>query len=290
MADNKEVLEQDLSGNAKRSGVYMMWLLFREKCEAVSADAVLSKLKKRFGEVDVVANTSGMNMFALLSHQVTYEEGKKAPSQVIITECNEIKKPHGDNIARSQFWDCPDGVKILDSCKYQVMIGDFMAAGLPALERAEILDSLLEIALELYPDCVAVYVDASGKVMTAESLRSNPYEGALRFMWFGVNARFFNIQGTEDSIVDTLGLYALGLPDVQYHFHGLEPNEVVKHAYNIAIYQFENNVPIKDGDTIGGLSPDSKWKCRYEKSLIQPVRDVLDIEAGEFASGNRDTQ
>lgn len=289
MTENKKIFEQNLNENAKHSGVYMMWLLFREKCDAISTDIVLEKLKKRFGEVDVVANSSGMNMFALSAHQITYQDGSKVPSQVIITDCNEVKKTHGDSIARSQFWDCPGGAGLLDSCKYQVMIGDFMASGLPALERAGILDSLLEIALDLFPGCVAVYVDASGKVMTAENLRNNPYKGALRFMWFGVNARFFNIQGTEDSVVDTLGLYALGLPDVQYHFRGLEPNDVVKHAYNIAIYQFENNMPIKDGDTIGGLFSDSKWKCRYEKSLIQPVRDVLDVDTGEFAAGNRDS-
>lgn len=284
---NNDVLKQDLSEEAKYSGVYMIWLLFREKCETPPAADILIKLKERFGEVDIVSGNPGMSSFALCSHKVTYKDNKKVPSQVIITECSEVTKPHGDGIARTQFWDCPKGADLLDSCKYQIMVGDFLAAGLPARERADILSDWLEIALELFPTCTAVYADASGKLLTAESLRNNPYVGSLRFIWFGVNARFFNIQGTEDSLVDTLGLYAVGLPDVQYHYHGLDPNNVVNHAYNTAIYQFENDAPIKSGHTIEGFSPDKRWKCQYECSLIQPSRDVLDIEMGEFASGDR---
>ncbi len=140
---------------------------------------------------------------------------------------------------------------------------------------------------KLFPTCTCVFVDASGKLLTADSARNNPYNEAVRFVWFGLNARFFNIRNTGDQLVDTLGLYALGLPDVQYHYHDLDPDQVVNHAYNIAIYQFDNDAPIQPGDTVGAIESEDRWRCRYEHSLIQPVRNVLDIEAGEFASGNR---
>ena len=287
MKNNSDILRQDLSEEAQYSGVYIMWLLFHEKCDVPQTSVIHEKLKERFGDVDVVSGDSGMHSFALLSHLVTYEDGKEAASMVMMTDCDEIEKPHGDDIARTQFWDCQDGVELLDSCKYQVMFGDFMAGGLPALERADILADWLEIALELFPSCVAVYVNASGKLLTADRARSNPCSGPQRFIWFGLNVRFFSIQGTDDSLVDSLGLYALGLPDVQYHFHSLNPDDVVNHAYNTATYQFENDAPIQSGHTIGGLSEDSSWKCQYEHSLIQPSRDLLDIEMGEFAAGNR---
>lgn len=287
MAENNNVLSQDLSSEAKYSGVYMMNLLFREKCASPSIDIVVEKLKERFGDVDIVGDNTNLSSFALSDHTIAYEGGKKAPSMVIITECESIEKPLGDAVARTQFWDCPNGVELLDSCSWQVMIGDFMARGLPALERAEILADWLEIALELFPSCVAVYFQASAKLLTAEQLKDNPYSGALRFFYGGVNARFFNIQGTNDMLVDTLGMYAFALPDMQYHFHTLNPNEVVNHAYNTAIYQFENDAPIKQDDTIQGLDSESKWKCQYESALIQPKRDVLDINTGEYAAGNR---
>ena len=282
-----EILQQDLSKQAKASGVYIMWLLFLEKTDMPTSAVLLEKIADKFGGAEVVSANSKLSSFALTQHKVTYKDDQCVPSQVMLSECEAVKKPHGDTIARTQFWDCPDGAALLDSCKFQVMASDFLAGGLPTLERAEILADWLELLLELFPSCAAVYFEASGKLLTAEALRNNPYSGARRFFYGGVNTRFFKIQGTSDLLVDTLGLYALGLPDVQYHFHGLDPNRIVHHAGDTAIYQFENDAPIESGHTITGISPDSKWSCRYESSLIQPTRDVLDVEAGEYASGNR---
>ena len=284
-----DILGQNLSEEASETeAIYTIWLLFREKPDAPPpAAAIAEKLRERFGEVDVVSGSPGLSAFALRSHVVTYEDNKEIPSMVIIGECEETVEPHGDEIARTQFWDCPDGVALLDSCEYQIMIGDFLASGLPALERANILADWLDIALEIYPTCAAVYVGASAKLLTAGKVFSNPYSGSLRLIWFGVNVRYFNVQGTNDRLVDTLGLYAIGLPDVQYHFHTLDPNGVVEHAYNTATYQLKSNAAIKSGHTIEGLSPGSSWRCRYEASLIQPARIVLDIDTGEFSSGNR---
>ncbi len=283
----ENTLKQDLTGEAKHSGVYVMRLLFREKCEMPPLAAIVEKMNEQFGEIDIVSEKPSAMMFALRAHTVAYAGAKQVPSQLLMTGCTEITEPIGDAVARTQFWECPNGVELLDSCKYQVMISDFLAAGLPALERAGILAGWMAMSLELFPTCTCVYIDASCKLLTADSARNNPYNDARRFIWFGVNARFFNIQNTNDRLVDTLGLYALGLPDVQYHFHDLDPNHVVHHAYNMAIYQFENNAPIKSGETVGGIEPEDKWGCQYERSLIQPIRDVLDIETGKFASGNR---
>lgn len=42
-------------------------------------------------------------------------------------------------------------------------------------------------------------------------------------------------------LVDTLGMSLLFLPDIQYHFHGLDPNLIVNHAYNTALYLLIND-------------------------------------------------
>ena len=61
---------------------------------------------------------------------------------------------------------------------------------------------------------------------------------------------------------------------------------------SVLYYIFEHDNPIDDGQTIAGLengdmNPDIKWKVQYEDSLIQPVRTVIDINMGEYASGTR---
>ena len=39
-------------------------------------------------------------------------------------------------------------------------------------------------------------------------------------LWGFINVRLFWIEGTNDLLMDTLGLAALGLPDLQCHFRG----------------------------------------------------------------------
>ena len=126
-----------------------------------------------------------------------------------------------------------------------------------------------------------------------ERLLGNPLQGEDRFLWFGVNARFFNIQDSDDMIMDTLGLFAIGLPDVQLHFRDMDPNPLSSYLYNVAQYLYDNDCPIKSGETIDGVGPDGsisrelQWTCAYEHSLLQPARDVLDICPGPFAAGRR---
>ena len=38
-------------------------------------------------------------------------------------------------------------------------------------------------------------------------------------------------------LIDTVGMSTLFLPDLQYHFHNMDPNWVVNHAYNVASYK-----------------------------------------------------
>ena len=54
-------------------------------------------------------------------------------------------------------------------------------------------------------------------------------------------------------MVDSVGMSTLFLPDVQYHFHGMNPDDVVIHAYNMLYFILENDNPVGDGDTISGL-------------------------------------
>ena len=53
-----------------------------------------------------------------------------------------------------------------------------------------------------------------------------------------------------------------------------------------------NDNPVGDGDTISGLEngeldSNVQWILQYEDSLVQPVRAVLDVNMGEYASGTR---
>lgn len=288
--ENKADFKQNRDEKAEFKNVFFMKLLFKEKPVRPEPEVIRQALEKKLGEVDIVCPT-GLLSFAVKKYQVEFSDAT-VPAQVVMAEPGELDLSSFDTLTRSQFWEMPDGNELLDSCRYQIMFFDMMSAGLPYKERCDLLMDWMETALSLFPDCAAIYTDASGKLFAADQVRDHRIPRKDRFIYFCVNVRFFNIQGTSDHVIDTLGMYAVDLPDVQYHFHGLDPNQIVNHAYNAASYIYDNNAPIKSGETIDGLfngvlSQRVQWRCQYEDALIQPVRTVMDICPGEYASGQR---
>jgi hypothetical protein len=290
MEKKNEMLQQDLSQHAKHSGVYVIHLLFRERVESPDVETLQSKLEAKFGEVDQMSHGQALAIFGLPDRAYyTTNDGKAIPASIMMSDCERLAEPLADNVARTQFWDVENGANLLDSLPFRVALCDFMARAALPLARSALLADYLETALDLFPGCEAVYFQPSAKLLLPDQLRENPLRdrGAARFLYGGINVRNFRVGDTNDKVVDTLGLFAFGLADVQYHFHDLATGDVARHAYNTAIYQFENGEPIKDGHTIEGLQAGEKWACRYENALIQPARAVLDIASGAYAAGNR---
>ena len=102
----------------------------------------------------------------------------------------------------------------------------------------------LDALAELYPTCEAFYFQNCGKLFLAEDVRSHQIEGADRFIRFGVNVRFFNIQDTEDmdgeitvydeDLIRSVIQYATVLSDTELRIHikgGLEVTEQLPQYY-----------------------------------------------------------
>lgn len=290
----EKVLNQDLSQKDNRPGmVFIIHLLMEDMCDMPEKVFMKSVMQKHFGEVHCFSHSSELAGFEPLKYSVHFEKDNiDAPPQLMVMKCIDIKKPLLDDIARSQLWSCKDAEQILSTCKYQVIASDMLAAGLDYKERAEMLVDYVEALVEMFPTCKAVLFENSKKMYSRDMILNCTVPKEQRFIYYAVNARFFNIQGTDDMLVDTLGMSTLFLPDLQYHFHGMDPNPVINHAYSMLTYIFANNNPIKPGDTIDGtidgrISQDIQWRVQYEDALIQPARGVIDVNMGEFASGNR---
>ena len=280
-------------------GVFMVQLLMKEKCEMPSLEHMTEVLERHIGKVDAAkpddklsGSMKGLALFAAMDHIAKFSNGQ-GPVQVSVMPCDTFHPENIDEMKRSQMWDClEDRDRILSECKYCVFANDILAGALDPLERAGFDMDYLEALVELFPTCEAVYSLNTGKLILASLVRDRAASGLDRFIRYIVNVRFFNIDGTGDSLVDTLGMTLLYMEDLQYHFHGMDPNWVVMHAYNIAAYVLENCRPIKDGDTIdgvidGNIDQSLQWKCRFEDALVQPSRPVLDIHMGQYAAGGR---
>ena len=290
--ENSSVLEQDLSNQVTPGAVFIMHLLMKKPPELPDKKNITEILQKYLGEVDCFAYDGKMAGVAVKKYMAQFKDAS-VPPQLFITG-GDFDAGTIDDLYRSQMWDCRnDSERILSECNYQMIATDMLAATLTAHDRADMLMDYLEALMELFPECEAVYFHNSGKMFLAEQIREHKIQREDRFIYFAVNARFFNIQGSDSMIVDTLGMSTLFLPDLQYHFHGMDPNDIVTHAYNMASYIFENENPIKNGDTIdsienGKMNIEVQWKCHYEDALVQPARQVIDVYMNEYAAGNRD--
>lgn len=292
-SEREEGKAPEMDATIRPGGLFVMHLLMKEACAMPSEERMVEVLTKHLGNVEATIGNPGVSAgYVAMNYIAEFKDGK-LPVQLMISKCVEFQADKIDDMQRSQMWDCrEERDRILSECKYHVLAHDLLGGGLPSKVRANMLMDYLEALLELYPSCEAVYFMNSGKMILADEIRKKKIDGIKRFIKYAVNVRFFNIKDTEDSIVDTLGLSLLYIEDIQYHFHGMDPNWVVNHAYNMASYLLEGDAPIKDGDTIDGIAEgvivqNIQWQCHFENALIGPARAVLDVCMGEFAAGNR---
>lgn len=290
--ENDPVLEQDLSEQVNPGAIFIMNLLMKKPPEIPDKERMTNILQKHLGEIDCFAHDDKMAGAAVKKYTAEFKDAS-LPPQIFIT-CGSFDGETIDEMHRSQMWDCQnDKDRILSECKFQIIATDMLAATLPPNDRADMLMDYMEALVELFPECEAVYFHNSGKMFLAEQIRRHEIPRRDRFIYFAVNARLFHIQGSDSMIVDTLGMSTLFLPDLQYHFHSMDPNQVVNHAYNMASYIFENDNPIKNKDTIdsisnGEMNMQIQWQCHYEEALVQPARQVIDVCMNEYAAGNRE--
>lgn len=277
----------------RQGGPFVIHLFMEKPCVMPDKEMMTAIMNKHLGDVECFCYDEKTAGFAPKKYSVHFKDGSMPP-QLMVTECISTEDFKLDEITLSQMWDCPESQDILSRCKYNVIALDMLAGAMENYkERADMLMDFTEALMEIFPECEAVMFQTSGKMFTREKVINHQIPREHRFIYFAVNVRFFNIQGTDDMMIDTLGMSTLYLPDLQYHFHGMDPNWVVNHAYNLLTYIYDNNAPIKNDETIDGIADghingNIYWKCHYEDSLIKPTRLVMDVCMNEYASGNRD--
>lgn len=257
---------------------YGVELLFDSR-PSIDVKAAVTELEESIGAIEQ-KESGDQNMFFLLDHQVTYEDGKQVPSQLMLVHADPKKDKDSLDEEIQQSWQTPNASEIVSRTKYKVLLTDIMASGLEPNERHFIFSNALRI-LTKHSNCIGVANKLTQQIIDADEIKNNS-DPLLGF----INIRFFNA-GEEGLLMDSLGLAALGLYDIQCHFVELDPNEVSSQLYNIAYYIFNEDPDFENGHTVAGINGES-WKVQYENSLAAPHRDVLDLNPGaEYAAGNR---
>lgn len=217
--------------------------------------------------------------FFHLNYMVQYSEGEM-PAQTSLMNIDH--RPVTDyETAIQQCWHWQEAAQTLNECSYSLMLVDMMASGLEPKARLQLFTGALRAVLEAAP-CDAIYFRESDKLVEPKAYLASLEEGAA--LYGAMNVRFYNVKGTgsgrTEGLMDSIGLAALGIPDVQCHFYDLDPNEVGDHLANIAYYLFNQGDIIADGETVG-FTEDMRWRCEHQYALAAPHRVVIDLDPGE---------
>lgn len=225
-------------------------------------------------------------MFLHKAHVIKYKEGE-IPAQTVVMEADRAPTIQDHEKEIQQSWRCPEASELVQQAKVVKMVTEMMARSLAPAIRLELFHGVLQAMIEVTQPTALVFKHTQQVITPAQYLEACSREPLARPG--SINIRFFNISNSPgDMIMDTLGLDAIGLHDLQCHYRELDPNDVSYLLYNTAHYIFEKGPVIESGQTVEGIKPNTKWKCQFEESMLEPKRELLDINPGPpFAAGGR---
>lgn len=248
----------------------------------IDREQLLEALKQRCGNVEAMDPASNLLAFAHMDHKVRFQEGIM-PAQCMFTQPEDLQNPKeslGESI--SQTWDWRDVGDVLARCKTAVSATDILAGSLNRRVRLGLIHGMALAFLDIVP-VLAINWLPSQRLVDPKFYREGVEQGHLLFS-SAINVRMFQPEGTEQRIMDTMGLRSFGLPDLQCHFRNIEPMRVGMFLYECAEFIFEKGDVIKPNDTIQGFEPSQKFRCSREMAMVPPSRLVVDIQPGEFAA------
>lgn len=257
-------------------------LFFREMPNAFPIEQIKRRMTALCGDLDMPGDSRESMLFFFKDHTVKFATGE-VPVQVLVAKAGEGESNIDYEPALRQSWQFHNVRDVVAACPSRILVTDMMASGLEIHQRITLFQAALYVIVEaLRPQAIhfmrsQLFVD--GDAYLANVPMSPGYDRLLG----PLNVRLFNVEnGNEEAIVmDTLGLSALGLPDLQIHCRDLDVNQLAGMLYGTGHYIFENGDVIQDGNTLSGWEESQRWKCRHEAALVEPRRVVVDINPGE---------
>jgi hypothetical protein len=239
-------------------------------------------------EVDSPDPKEADNAFLIFhtEHAVQYSDAK-VPPQTAILASDRPTAPDAYAQEIQQSWRSRNAEELLCGTQESRLVTEMMAHALVPQDRVSLFHGVLQAMIELTKPDALVFKHSQQVIAPTDYLGACSQDPIFRPG--SLNVRFFNITNSDgDMIMDTRGLEEIGLHDLQCHFRGLPCDDVARVLFNTAVYIFQNGAVIESGQTVTGTHPESMWRCQFENSLLEPQREVLDLDPGKpYAAGNR---
>jgi hypothetical protein len=182
-----------------------------------------------------------------------------------------------DAIARAlaQSRDWREAGNAAHSHEARLVVSDRRAAGLGYKNRLRIFQDVVAAVSACATPC-AILWRASGKLVNPLALTRAPKPGEKRDLLQSAVAvrRLPPPSGGAKMAIDTLGLHAFGLPDLECVVRLEDPAKVESFLLSIARYVFDLGDVLPDGKVVKGATGDRYILKRTRASAV-PSREVL---------------
>ena len=211
------------------------------------------------------------------------------PMRTLVGVSMNVPAPERFRTALAQSWGWPHAVEVLSRCQGSILLTGVAPTGMDHRERMVLFENTLAALLEAFPAAAIHWQPTQQFVRPREFLAAFHEAGGLVWMPGPINVRLFRMEEEDPAkvsapareiLMDTLGLAALGLLDVECHFRGLDSAGVSRVLYNTAIYLAQQGSVLEDGHTVPGIRSDQKWTCRHVRSLALPDRLAVRLDPG----------
>ena len=186
-------------------------------------------------------------------------------------------------LAQSWLWD--DAPARAHRAPHRLLLHDRRFLTLDYRRRLVAFRGVLAAVLEATPCEAVVWLPSQQVIDPSEVIAAHradpeaPLPGGLNVRFYRVDPRD-TASGDEEHVMDTLGLGALGLVDLQCHFRGLDPEEVGQVLLRTGCYLYEHGLVVHRGDSVQGPGPQDRWIARQGVALSPPEREVLELDPG----------
>jgi hypothetical protein len=247
-------------------------LLFKNK-PVIDSAAVLDLFRQTYPSAEI-AGEGDTVLFAIPEIKIELSDAT-IPAQCSILGIGQANVLPEE--ALQQNWHWQDAATITAECRYELFVNDFMTRTLDYKTRQELFTAfLIAVVKATQPDVV---YSLPAKKLIPFSMLLDSWEKQLALLDILINVRLYNVSNSADGelIMDTIGLNAFGLPDLEIRFVNDNPTEVANLLWNYAYYIFDKGDIIEDGNTVQGIQPDTILTCQHAASLLPPGRQVISI-------------
>ena len=241
------------------------------------------------GELDVNLIASGGLTIAYLDHRTDFQDRKQSPMVHLLSYAEDDGDRAGREAALQQTWDwpdpaAPDGGTHAGAAAALARAGAVLTVmvfpGLQSEERLALFQHLVRALVARLP-VLAIHWVPSARIVDPATYLVPEKTRPLR--QGPVNVRMFKpLDAAPGTLVmDTLGLTALGLRDLQVVFRELATDMVAGWLHEVARQVFARGDFIQDRDTIDGVG--GVWRGHHGEAAVGPARKVIDFRAREEA-------